>query len=79
VGPEAVIARAVTPQGRTVEITAPVWSYVQKHHGMEGALDLVCLAISRPDVQAQDPRPGRERYSASRRSSAAARRRADER
>ncbi|MDX6650909.1 MAG: hypothetical protein QOJ97_2860 [Solirubrobacteraceae bacterium] len=59
---QEVIAQAVSPQGRTVEITASVWAYVQKHHGMEGALHLVCLAISRPDVQAQDPRPGRERY-----------------
>jgi hypothetical protein len=58
----SVIASAVTPQGRTVELTARKWAYIQAHVEMRGELDLLLAAIRRPDFQEPDPRPGRERY-----------------
>jgi len=58
----AVIASAVSPQGRTVDITEAKWAYVQRHVEMRGELDLLLAVIRRPDFQEPDPRPGRERY-----------------
>lgn len=56
------VATPTSPQGRTVEIPALVWAHVRRHHAMHDALDLVCLAIAKPDLQEPDPHPGRERY-----------------
>jgi hypothetical protein len=58
----AVIARAVSPQGRTVELTERRWAYVQRHVEMRGELELLLKAIRGPDFQEPDPRSGRERY-----------------
>jgi len=58
----AVIANAVSPQGRTVELTESKWAYVQRHVEMRGELELLLTTIRRPDFQEPDPRPGRERY-----------------
>jgi hypothetical protein len=58
----AVIAQAVSPQGRTVALTERKWAYVQRHVEMRGELELLLEAIRRPDFQEPDPRPGRERY-----------------
>jgi hypothetical protein len=58
----AVIAHAVSPQGRTVELTERKWAYIQRHVEMGGELELLLEAIRRPDFQEPDPRPGRERY-----------------
>jgi hypothetical protein len=57
-----VIAYAVSPQGRTVELTEGKWAYVQRHVEMRGELEVLLEAIRRPDFQEPDPRPGRERY-----------------
>ena len=57
----AVIARTVSPQGRTVELTERKWDYVQRHVEMCGERELLLQAIRRPDLQEPDPRPGRER------------------
>lgn len=56
-----VIASAISPQGRTVELTERKWVYVQRHIEMRGELELLLAAIRRPDLQEPDPRPGRER------------------
>ncbi|HZL48700.1 MAG TPA: hypothetical protein VFC30_06770 [Solirubrobacteraceae bacterium] len=58
----AVIAHAVSPQGRTVELTERKWAYIQRHVEMRGELELLLEAMRRPDYQEPDPRPGRERY-----------------
>jgi hypothetical protein len=57
-----VIANAISPQGRTVELTERKWAYVQRHVEMRGELELLLAAIRQPDLQEPDPRPGRERY-----------------
>jgi len=57
-----VIESAISPQGRTVELTERKWAYVQRHVEMRGELDLLLAAIRRPDLQEPNPRPGRERY-----------------
>ena len=59
---KVVIAAAISPQGRTVELTGLKWAYVQLHVEMRGELELLLAAIRRPDFQEADPRPGRERY-----------------
>jgi hypothetical protein len=59
---DTVIASAVSPQGRTIELTERKWAYVQRHVEMRGELDLLLAAIRTPDFQEPDPRPGRERY-----------------
>ena len=58
----AVIAHALSPQGRTVELTERKWAYVQRHVEMCDELELLLEAIRRPDYQEPDPRTGRERY-----------------
>jgi hypothetical protein len=58
----SVIAHAVSPQGRTVELTERKWAYIQRHVEMRGELELLLAAIRRPDFQEADPCPGRERY-----------------
>jgi hypothetical protein len=58
----AVIASAISPQGRTVEVTERKWAYIQRHVEMRGELDLLLTAIRRPNFQESDPRAGRERY-----------------
>jgi hypothetical protein len=55
-----VIARAISPQDRTVELSERKWAYVQRHVEMRG--ELLLAAIRLPDLQEPDPRPGRERY-----------------
>lgn len=57
-----MIARATSPQGRTVELTERKWAYVQLHAETRGELELLMAAIRRPDFQEPDPRPGRERF-----------------
>jgi hypothetical protein len=57
-----VIASAVSPQGRTIELPERKWAYVQRHVELRGELELLLAAIHRPDFQEPDPRPGRERY-----------------
>lgn len=57
-----VIARTISPQGRTVELSERKWAYVQRHVEMRGELELLLAAIRAPDIQEPDPRPGRERY-----------------
>jgi hypothetical protein len=57
-----VIASAISPQKRTVELTERKWAYVQHHTEMQGELELLLAAIRRPNLQEPDPRPGRERY-----------------
>jgi hypothetical protein len=58
----SVIADAISPQGRKVEITKRKWAYVQRHVEMRGGLELLLTAIRQPHFQEMDPRPGRERY-----------------
>jgi hypothetical protein len=58
----SMIASAISPQGRTVELTERKWAYVQRHVEMRGELELLLAAIRRPDLQEPDPRSGRERY-----------------
>lgn len=57
-----VVGRAVSPQGRTVEITRRKWTYVTRHVEMRGRFELLLTGIRRPDFQVPDPVPGRERY-----------------
>jgi hypothetical protein len=57
-----VVGRALSPQGRTVEITKSKWAYVTRHVEMRGRFELLLTAIRRPDFQDPDARPGRERY-----------------
>jgi hypothetical protein len=57
-----VIASAVSPQARAVELTERKWAYIQLHVEMRGELELLLMAIRRPDYQEPDPHPGRERY-----------------
>lgn len=57
-----VIARTVSPQGRTVELTQSRWRYIQRHVEMRERMEMLLEAISNPDYQEPDPRPGRERY-----------------
>lgn len=57
-----IFANAVSPRGRTVELTERRWAYVQHHVEMRGELELLLAAIARPDFQEPDPHPGRERY-----------------
>jgi hypothetical protein len=61
-GETNVIARAISPQGRIVELTERRWAYVQRHTEMRCGLELLLQAIRRPDFQEPDPRSGRERY-----------------
>jgi hypothetical protein len=57
-----IIARVISPQGRTVELSAHTWVYVQRHTEMRNRLDLLLKTLQSPDLQEPDPRPGRERY-----------------
>lgn len=57
-----VIACTISPQGRTVELTQSRWRYIQRHAEMQEHLETLLEAISKPDYQEPDPRPGRERY-----------------
>ncbi len=57
-----VIAKAISPQKRTIEITERKWAYIQRHVEMRGELELLLAAIRQPDLQEPDPCPGRERY-----------------
>ena len=56
------IASFESPQGRTVVLTQAKWTYIQRHAEMRGELELLLRAISTPNFQEPDPRPGRERY-----------------
>jgi len=57
-----VIASAVSPQSRSVELTEQRWRYIQRHVEMSGRQDTLLEAIRQPDLQEPDPHPGRERY-----------------
>jgi hypothetical protein len=57
-----VIASAVSPQGRHVELTEDRWRYIQRHVEMRDRQGMLLDAIRRPDYQEPDPRAGRERY-----------------
>lgn len=39
-------ANAISPQGRTVEVTERRWAYVQHHAEMRGELELLLTAIT---------------------------------
>jgi len=53
-----LIASAVSPQGRSVELTEERWRYIQRHVEMSGRQDELLEAIRQPDLQEPDPRPG---------------------
>lgn len=57
-----VIAYAVSPQGRRVELTANKWAYIQRHVEMRGEMERLLSAVRNPAGQEADPCPGRERY-----------------
>jgi uncharacterized protein YuzE len=57
-----VIASAVSPQGRNVELTEARWRYIQRHVEMRERQDTLLETIRHPDFQEPDPHPGRERY-----------------
>lgn len=57
-----MIASAVSPLGRKVELTGDRWRYVQRHVEMRDNKDMLLEAIGQPDYQEPDPRAGRERY-----------------
>jgi hypothetical protein len=59
---DPVIARAISPQGRSIELTQGRWYYIQRHVEMRARQDLLLAAIRRPDYQEPDPCPGRERF-----------------
>jgi hypothetical protein len=48
-----VIATAVSPQGRPVELTQRKWSYIQRHVEMGGELELLLTAIGSPTSKSQ--------------------------
>jgi uncharacterized protein YuzE len=51
-----VIATAVSPQGRSVELTEERWRYIQRHVEMRERQDTLLEAIREPDFQ--EPAPG---------------------
>ena len=58
-----VIARAITPEGRTVELDLHAWEHVlRRHPAMMELLDEMMSAISQPDFREADVRVGRERF-----------------
>jgi len=57
-----VISSVVSPQGRSVKLTAERWRYIQRHVEMCERQDTLLQAIRQPDFQEPDPHPGRERY-----------------
>jgi hypothetical protein len=59
---DPVIGQAVSPQGRTVEVTQLRWAYICRHAEMADRLALVLDAIRQPDLQEPDSLAGRERY-----------------
>ena len=57
-----MIASAISPQGRRVELTGERWSYIQRHVETRDSQEMLLEAIRRPDYQEPDPRAGRERF-----------------
>jgi hypothetical protein len=47
----SVIASAVSPQGRNVELTEERWRYIQRHVEMRERQETLLEAIRRPDFQ----------------------------
>jgi hypothetical protein len=57
-----VIASAVSPQGRSVELTGERSRYIQRHVEMREQQDTLLAAVRHPDFQEPGPHPGRGRY-----------------
>ncbi|HWY89379.1 MAG TPA: hypothetical protein VNY31_01775 [Solirubrobacteraceae bacterium] len=53
-----MIASAVSPQGRNVELTEGRWRYIQRHVEMRERQDTLLEAIRHPDFQEPDPHAG---------------------